>query len=619
VRSSGFDPITSELYQARLRRLTYLVFLAFALLALRLWLLQVVDGPEYRVKSENNRIHLRDIPPFRGMIFDRNGHLLVDNRPSYSLSLIPEDIRDPEPLVQQLQELSGVDPEPILARLSGTSRGQSFRPILIKSDLSREALAAVETHSFNLPGVVIEVRPQRHYLKGALASHVIGYLGEISESELKSGRFPESRAGYLVGKSGVEARWQAYLHGTRGGAQVEVDAAGRQLGVLSERPPVSGLNISLTLDKDLQALAEKELEGRKGAIVAMDPGSGEILAMASAPAFNPNSFVAGIDAKTWGEMVSGSDYPLQNRAVSGVYPPGSIFKIVMGLAGLEEGLIDPDEEDFCGGSYQLGSHTFRCWKRYGHGKVDFHRAMRESCDVYFYRLGRRLGVDTIARYSGMFGLGRSTGLNLGGERPGLIPTRDWKLERFGVPWQPGETISVSIGQSFVLMTPIQAARMMAAVFNGGVLHEPAVVRWVGKNDRTEYMFEPRVASRLDAAPENLERLRKALVAVVNEQRGTGGRARVEGVTVAGKTGTAQVVALDAGKAAEEAGEVPEKFRDHAWFVAAAPAENPRLAVAVLLENSGQGGKVAAPVAGRIIRAYLGVETAGPGRQAARVP
>jgi penicillin-binding protein 2 len=228
-------------------------------------------------------------------------------------------------------------------------------------------------------------------------------------------------------------------------------------------------------------------------------------------------------------------------------------------------------------------------------------------------------VDTIARYSGMFGLGRSTGLNLGGERPGLIPTRDWKLERFGVPWQPGETISVSIGQSFVLMTPIQAARMMAAVFNGGVLHEPAVVRWVGKNDRTEYMFEPRVASRLDAAPENLERLRKALVAVVNEQRGTGGRARVEGVTVAGKTGTAQVVALDAGKAAEEAGEVPEKFRDHAWFVAAAPAENPRLAVAVLLENSGQGGKVAAPVAGRIIRAYLGVETAGPGRQAARVP
>lgn len=607
MRSSGFDPISSELFHVRLRRVTYVVFLAFAVLTLRLWFLQVVHGPEYRVKSENNRIHLRDIPPFRGMIFDRNGYLLVDNRPSYNLSLIPEDIRDPEPVLEQLQRLAGVDPEAVRSKINITSGGRSFRPVLIKRDLSRETLAAVETHRFNLPGVFIEVRPQRHYIRGKLASHVIGYLGEISESELKSRRYPETRLGNLIGKSGVESRWQAYLHGTRGGEQVEVDAAGRQLKVLSQKPPISGLNLSLTLDKDLQLLAENGLKDKKGAIVAIDPGNGEILAMASSPAFDPNVFIRGLDPDTWREMVSGGDHPLQNRAVSGLYPPGSIFKIAVALAGLEEGIINPAEEVFCGGQYQMGSHTFRCWRRRGHGKVDFHRAMRESCDVYFYRLGRRLGVDSIARYSRMLGLGNNTGLDLGGERPGLIPTREWKQKRFGVAWQPGETISTSIGQSFVLVSPIQAARMIAAVFNGGVLHQPKIVRWAGKGESTEYRFEPTVVSRLDVAPENLLRLQRSLIAVVNEPHGTGWRARVKGITVAGKTGTAQVVGLEAEKASEKDGEVPERFKDHAWFVAVAPAENPRLAIAVLVENIGGGGREAAPIAGELIRAYLGSE------------
>ncbi len=610
MRSSGFDPITSELFNIRLRRVSYLVFLAFAVLALRLWFLQVVHGPEYRVKSESNRIHLRDIPPFRGMIFDRNGYLLVDNRPSYNLSLIPEDIRDPEPLLGSLETLAGVDQESARSKINVTSGGRSFRPVLIKRDLSRETLAAVETHRFNLPGVFIEVRPQRHYIRGELASHVIGYLGEISEAELKSKRYPETRLGNLIGKSGVEARWQAYLHGTRGGEQVEVDAAGRQLKVLSQKLPVSGLNLSLTLDKDLQILAEDGLKDKKGAIVAIDPENGEILAMASSPAFDPNVFIRGLDLDTWREMVSGGDHTLQNRAISGLYPPGSIFKIAVALAGLEEGVINPAEEVFCGGRYQLGSHTFRCWKRQGHGNVDFHRAMRESCDVYFYRLGRRLGVDTIARYSKMLGLGENTGLDLGGERPGLIPTREWKQKRFGVAWQPGETISTSIGQSFVLVTPIQAARMIAAVFNGGVLHQPKIVRWAGKGERTEYRFEPTEVSRLDVAPENLLRLQRSLVAAVNEPHGTGWRARVEGVTVAGKTGTAQVVGLEVGKASKIDGEVPDRFKDHAWFVAVAPAEKPRLAIAVLVENIGGGGREAAPIAGELIRAYLGKEEKG---------
>lgn len=605
MRSSGFDSITVELYQIRLRRLTYLVLLAFAVLVFRLWFLQIVNGPDYRLKSENNRIHLREVPPFRGMIFDRNGHLLVDNRPSYNLYIIPEDIRDPEPLLDRLHKLAGIEPEMVRSRINVSGGRRSFRPVLIKRDLSRETLAAVETHRFNLPGVHIQVRPQRHYLYGDLASHVIGYLGEISQSQLRSGRYQDIRLGTLIGQSGVEGKWQSYLHGTRGGEQVEVDAAGRQLKVLSQRQAVSGFNLSLTLDRELQALAEKGLAGKRGAIVAIDPESGEVLAMASAPSFDPNLFISGIDSNTWGGLVSGDESPLQNRAVSGLYPPGSIFKIPVALAALEEGIINPAEEVFCGGRYYLGTHPFRCWRREGHGKMNFHSAMRESCDVYFYQIGRRLGVDTIARYSKMFGLGKATGLDLGGERPGLIPTRQWKLGRFGVPWQPGETISVSIGQSFVLVTPIQAASMMAAVFNGGVIHKPKLVQWVGKGDNKEYSFEPTVISHLGASPENLRLLQRSLIAAVEEPRGTGWRARVEGITVAGKTGTAQVVSLEAEKASKVDGVIPDRFKDHAWFVAVAPAEKPRLAVAVLVENVGGGGREAAPIAGELIRAYLG--------------
>ena len=583
------------------------VLLAFAVLVLRLWLLQVVHGPEYRVKSESNRIHLRDIPPFRGMIFDRGGHLLVDNRPAYHLYVIPEEIQDADVLLQSLKALVDMDPAAVQKKLDGVLRSQPFRPLLLKRDLSRQELATLETNLFNLPGVMIQVKPQRHYMRGKLAAHVIGYLGEISEAQLNSGKYPEHRPGDLIGKSGVEARWQSELHGSRGGEQVEVDAAGRRLKVLSRVPPVSGLNLSLTLDKDLQSLAEAGLEDHKGAIVAMDPQNGKILAMASAPAFDPNAFIGGIDREAWSRMVSGGDFPLQNRCISGQYPPGSVFKIVVGLAGLEEGLVQPEEEIFCSGRYQLGTHTFRCWKRYGHGNVGFHRAIRESCDVYFYKLGRRLGVDCIAEYAEMFGLGKPTGLNLGSERPGLIPTRAWKLRRWGVPWQAGETISTSIGQSFVLVTPMQMARMAAAVFNGGILYQPKVVQWVGKGEETVYRFESKVISRVEAKRQNLERMQRALEAVVNEPHGTGWRARIQGVRVAGKTGTAQVVNLETEKAGRKGDVVPEKYRDHAWFVAVAPVKDPKIAVSVLVENAGHGGSAAAPIAKRMIQAHLGIE------------
>ena len=604
MRISSFDPVMGEIYSRRLRTVTLFVMVVFVVLILRLWYLQIVKGPSYRIQSENNRIHLQDIPPFRGMIFDRNGELLVDNRPSFDMNIIPEEVQDSNQLFKSLRTLIGLDPTLAHARMNNRAPGYPFKPMLLEKNISREDLAVVETNLFNLPGVMIQVRPQRHYVYGQFGGHVIGYLGEISERQLRTNRYPNNRPGDLIGKYGVEEKWQKALHGYRGGEQVEVDAAGRRLKVISRKPPIPGLNLSLTIDKELQMAAEKGLEGKKGAAVVINPNNGEILAMASSPAFDPNLFIGGIDRAAWNRIISGKDYPLQNRTIVGQYPPGSVFKIVVALAGLEEGAIDPEEEVFCNGSYTLGTHTFQCWKKYGHGKVNFHKALVQSCDVYFYRLGRRLGVDTIARYATMLGLGKKTGFDLGSEKAGLIPNRKWKLKRWGVPWQTGETISMSIGQSFVLTTPLQLANMIGAIFNGGKLYQPKVVQWVGKGDRAVYHLSPTLAGRLRVKKENLEELQKALVGVVEEPHGTGARSRVKGITVAGKTGTAQVITLERERDLDREGEIPSEYQDHAWFVAVAPAENPQIALAILIENGGHGGSAAAPLAKVLIETYF---------------
>jgi len=604
MRSSGFDSVSVEAFNRRLRIVTLCVIAVFSVLVLRLWFLQILNGPSYRVQSENNRIHLQDIPPFRGMIFDRSGDLLVDNRPSYNLYVIPEDIQDQKQLLKSLKMLIGLDPESTQSKLGKDTHKYPFKPVLIMKNLSRNELAVVETNLFNLPGVMIQVEPRRHYINGSFASHLIGYLGEISESQLNKEKYKDSKPGDLIGKYGVEGEWQRYLHGLRGGEQLEVDAAGRKLRVVSRKRPIPGLNVLLTIDKNLQMAAEKELEGKKGAIVAMNPRNGEILAMASRPAFDPNWFIGGMDRREWAKIMSSKDSPLQNRPISGQYPPGSVFKIVVALAGLGEGIVDPEEEILCTGQFRVGNHTHRCWKKYGHGMVAFHRALVESCDVYFYKLGKQLGVDTIARYARMLGLGKRTGFELGSERAGLIPTSQWKLKRWGVPWQTGETVSMSIGQSFVLVTPIQMARMLSALFNGGYLYQPKVIQWVGKDDHPVFQFSPTLMDRMDVKWENVELIKNALIGVVNEPRGTGGRARMKDLTVAGKTGTAQVIRLEKTEDLEEEDEIPIEFRDHAWFVAIAPVENPSLALAILVEHGGHGGSTAAPIAKKLLETYF---------------
>ncbi len=604
MRTTGFDSNTLEVFNRRPNMVTALVVLVFAVLFLRLWFIQIVNGPNYRVQSENNRIHLRDILPFRGMILDRSGELLVDNRPSYDLYVLPEEIQGRKGILRRLAGLIDLDPVKAEKKVQQLTRGYSFKPILIKPNMPRDELVLVETNLFNLPGIMIQVRPQRYYIYETFGSHVIGYLGEISEAEINSGHYPANKSGDFIGKFGVEGRYHKFLNGARGGEQVEVDAAGRRLQVLSRQAPISGYNVSLTIDKDLQLLAEEQLRGKKGAIVALNPKNGEILAMASSPAFNPNLFVGGIEKAEWNKILYSKDHPLQNRAVSGQYPPGSVFKIVVALAGLEEGILDPQEETVCYGRIRVGRRLYNCWRKYGHGRVALHRGLVESCDVYFYRLGRRLGVDKIAHYAKMLGLGNRAGFDLGFERTGLIPTTQWKLDRWGVPWQAGETLSTAIGQSFVLVTPLQMVRMMSALFNGGRMYTPQIIQWIGKDEELIYKSTPKITAELKFKPENLALIKEGLVGVVQERHGTGGRARVKGVTVAGKTGTAQVVTLETEKDLDTEGEIPEKFRDHAWFVAVAPAEDPQVALAIVVEHGGHGGSAAAPIAREMIVAYL---------------
>lgn len=606
MSSSGFDQVSVETFNRRLFIVTIFVFVIFFMLIFRLWFLQGINGQKYRTQSENNRILIQKIAPFRGLILDRNGELLVDNLPSYNLYITPEDIQDKEQLLKDLKKLINLDPEEVEKKLKKESGIYAFRSVLIKKNMSRDELAIIETNLFNLPGVMTEGKPQRSYLYGDFAAHIIGYLGEISENELKSDQYPDIALGDYIGKYGVEGRWQKELNGTKGEKLVEVDAAGRHLQSYVKEPAISGQNISLTIDKKLQLSAQAMLKDKTGAIVAMDPSNGEILAMASSPSFDPNIFIKGIDKTEWKNLTSGKDYPLQNRALSGQYPPGSVFKIVMALAGLEEGVITPEESLLCTGIYDFGNRPYRCWKAGGHGMVNLHMALRESCDVYFYKLGRKLGIEKIAYYAKMCGLGQKTEINLDSETPGLVPDNEWKIKRYGVAWQPGETITTSIGQSFILVTPIQVARLISVIFNGGKIYQPKIVKWIG-NENYQSQSEHVLLGELNVDKNNLELIKSGLTAVVNEQGGTGSSARLKEVTVAGKTGTAQVISLEKEKDLKSKSELSESFEDHAWFVGIAPVENPKIAVAVIIEHGGHGGGAAGPLVRDLIKQYLGVD------------
>jgi penicillin-binding protein 2 len=571
-----------------------LVLCLFGGLLLRLWFLQLVRGEELQHRSETNRIRQLDLPPWRGMIVDRQGRVLVDNRPSYEAMVVLEDVADIGQLARRLARLLNMDPGPLTAQIQAAKIAGLYQ-VRVRADLTWDELARLQTFQSELPGLFIQIQPKREYRHRGLAAHVLGYLGEISEGQLKNGRFPGAKMGDYIGRCGIEMAWETYLRGQRGGRRIEVDAYGRELGQLEQIFPTPGANLTLTLDLKLQQEAEACLEGKAGAIVAIDPRNGKILAMASAPAFPQEAFERGIQPQEWQKLTQNKEHPLENRALRGQYPPGSTFKIVMAVAGLEEKVITPGTVISCSGAMPFGNHVFHCWKKGGHGGMNLHSAMVNSCDIYFYNVGRRLGIERIAKWSRRFGLGQMSGLKLDKETPGLVASSAWKKARFKQPWQEGDTVSVAIGQGYNLATPLQMAQVAAVAANGGTVYEPQLVEKV-ENPEGECLFQvkPVVKSRLEASPANMSLVQRSLHDVVTF--GTGKNARLPQVEVAGKTGTSQVVALEKEKKGLKG------TQNHAWFVAYAPVDNPQVSVAVIIEHGGGGGATAAPLAKRILAA-----------------
>lgn len=594
-------------FRSRVHLLVALVAIAFVALVGRLFLFQLIQGDRYTYLSENNRIRIKKIPGARGMVFDRIGRLLVDNRPSFDLLFVPEDAAEPEGTLKDLARFLGRDETELLNLLDQNRVRPAFGEIVVGRDIDWRSVVAVETHQLDLPGVTLWIRPRRSYLMDGKAAHVLGYIGEIGPRQLKARRDKGYGMGDEIGQFGLEKNWEEFLRGRGGGQQVEVDSLGRRVRVLHAVEDVPGQNVYLTLDRELQETGYEALEGKEGTIVALDVNSGAILALVSTPAFDPNVFARGVSVEEWRTLTRNPANPLNNRAIQGQYPPGSTFKIVLAVAALEEGIIQPEKPILCQGSLAVGNRVFRDWKKEGHGAVDLHKGLVESCDVYFYQLGQKLGIDRIAHYARALGLGERTGIALDHEKSGLIPDTAWKKKRFGQPWFPGETPSVSIGQGYVSVTPLQMANLIATVANGGTLYRPWLVRKVKSLDgRLIREYEPEIIRSLDLKETTLENVRRALQDVVNNPSGTGGRAKSNIVAIAGKTGTAQVAEMKGAMVKSEY--LPYNIRDHAWFVAYAPAEKPEIAVVVLIEHGGHGASAAAPLAKKIIERYLSRQT-----------
>ena len=596
----------SDSIKKKIRLFAILIIFSFVCLSMRIWYLQILKWQYLSDLSENNRVRMVSLPAYRGSIKDRNGETLASIRPSFNLYITPEDARDSETSLNFLGNKIHFERSILKVKMS---REKSFKDILIKADITREEVAFVEENNMRLPGIKIKAEPLRNYVYKSLMSHVLGYLGEISKSKLRSTDNPFYSPGDFVGKSGLEYIFDSTLRGKKGHKEVEADVSGRELKVLRKLPSESGNNLVLTLDVKIQEELEKAMVTNpkkimNGSVVVIKVQTGEILAIASKPSFDPNKFAAGISPKNWQKVINDEMHPLQNRSIHSQYPPGSVYKIAVAYAALEKGIIDAESKINCPGSFKLGRGRYRCWKKHGHGTLNLHDALVESCDVYFYTIGHRLGIDNLAYYAKKFGLGVPTGLGLKSEKSGLVPTTQWKLKNRKEPWFLGETISASIGQGFNLVTPLQQANMMVAVANGGMLLKPYLVKRIedpGGNVLKE--FFPEIKGKIGGNSENLEIIRKALRDVVNGPKGTGKKSKLKNIIVSGKTGTVQVVRMKTKKGFKKE-EVPYNHRDHAWFVGFAPYEKPEIAVAVLVEHGGHGGATAAPIAKKIIKKYF---------------
>jgi penicillin-binding protein 2 len=593
-----------EWLKQRIIGVSVCIIFAFSVLFLRFVYLQIIKGEDFRILSEKNAVRLTGIKAPRGLILDRNRKLLVDNRPSFNLKIMIEDAGDLKETMGKVSNFMEMPFEDLMKKISDAGQGAFYKPVGLQEDISRDHLAIIEAHKFDLPGVFIDIEPTRHYIHHKTASHLLGYLGEVNNDELLSGKYPHVKSGDAIGRYGVEKSFETYLQGKRGGRQIEVDANGRTINVLKTVEPVTGLDLKLTIDLDLQHIAEKMLEGKHGAVVALDPNTGDVLVMASAPSFDQNDFVGGINSKKWQALMTDRGKPMTNKAIQGEYPPASTYKILTAMAALEEKVIDLHTTTFCPGFFKFGNRAYRCWNKNGHGNVSVIESISQSCDVFYYQAGDKVGVDALAKYAMASGLGKKTGIMLEGEKKGLIPTSSWKKQRFNEPWHRGETLSIAIGQGYDLVTPLQMAVFTAAVGNGGTLYKPRIVSTIeGSQGNIIKEIPIEVSGKLPAGSKTLGILQKGLLDVVETDRGTAKRIRLKHVKIAGKTGTAQVFSVKSGDNLKTE-HLDFYLRDHAWFVCYAPAENPVIAVSVLIEHGAHGSTTAAPIAAALIRQYI---------------
>jgi len=571
----------------------------------RLVYLQVAGHEHYSTMAKSNRIKVVPLPPTRGIIYDRHGRILAENRPSYSLELIPEQVKDLEDTLTRLKQLLDIPDEKIEQFLKHKKRSKRFASIPLLLRMSDEKVAKFAVVRPYFPGVDVHARLVRYYPYKELTSHVVGYVGRINEKELKRLSVSEYRGTHHIGKTGIEKTYEALLHGRTGYSEIETNAQGRAVKTVASDDPVPGENLHLALDVDLQKTAYDALEGFNGAVVAIEVKTGEVLVFASRPGYDPNPFVYGISRKAYKALQQSDAQPLFNRALRGQYPPGSTVKPFIGLAGLEYNVTEFHHKLYCPGYYQLPNvkHKYRDWKKWGHGSVNLNDAITQSCDVYFYDLARTLGIDRLHEFMQKFGFGEKTGIDLVGERSGLMPSRTWKRKVKNQPWYPGETLITGIGQGFMQVTPLQLARATATLANRGEVVTPYLVNNVQHAEQAaEASMQQQ--SKIKLNKKNVDDVISAMVNVVHGARGTARRLK-KGINyqIAGKTGTAQVFGVKQEEKYNE-DEIDFKLRDHALFMTFAPANDPQIAVAVIVENGGHGGSVAAPIAGKIMKQFL---------------
>ncbi len=594
-------PSPAQAITPRIRTVVLCLGVGFLVLLLRLWYLQILEGDRYFTLSTNNRLRVRPVEAPRGFILDRNGEILVENRPTFDLYATPEDVINTKEVAATLAEILGVSPGEIEARLH-EGRERPYQPLLLRKDLDEGMMVAVEERRLDLPGISLHVRPVRAYPIGGAAANLLGYVSEVNQTQLAREEYQDFRPGENIGQAGVERRFDAFIRGIDGGEQIEVDARGRALRMVSRIEPHSGANVYLTIDKRIQEAAETAFAGKKGAVVAMNPTTGEILAMVSRPSYDPNLFAQRLTGEEWEKLATDRTHPMENRAFQAQYPPGSIFKLMVAIAGLESGALTPETKFNCPEHFYLGTAKFDDWKKGGFGVLDLKSAITHSANVYFYQAGLRVGIDPIVRTAKAFGLGEPPGLGLGDEVKGNLPNP--QPRRGGQPaWTPGNTVISSIGQGPVVTSPMQLLGMVSAIANGGTIYRPWVVKKITSlSGEILDEYEPEAVRQVAVKPETLAFIRQAMLGVVNE--GTGARAKVPGILIAGKTGTAQVV-----KKGDEKGHAA--LKDHGWFVSFAPVDNPQIAVVVLVENGGFGGLVAAPVAKAVYEAAFGARQPFP--------